>query len=219
MSASVCGKRSFFEELPSPSTSKRVRRSSTSPVRKSPSRSASGSIAVVSSSSSSPLLNHLISHFPDMDMKLLERALEECEAPKNLPRDGTEWVELFVKEMASAANLDDARVRATRALESLEKSITTRVSSEVSHEFRQENTVLKEQIGVLIHENTILKRAVSIQHERQKEFDDKIQEIQHLKQLISQYQQQLRTLEVNNYALSMHLKQAQQSNSIPGRYG
>ncbi|WRX28046.1 Ubiquitin system component CUE - like 2 [Theobroma cacao] len=81
-----------------------------------------------------------------------------------------------------------------------------------------ENIMLKEQIEVLIQENTVLKRAVAIQHERQKEYQDKNHELQHLKQLVSQYQEQLRTLEVNNYALTMHLRQAQQSNSIPGRF-
>lgn len=82
----------------------------------------------------------------------------------------------------------------------------------------QENMMLKEQMEALIQENIILKRAVSIQHERQKEYEDRNQELQQLKQLVSQYQEQVRTLEVNNYALTMHLKQAQQSNSIPGRY-
>lgn len=56
--------------------------------------------------------------------------------------------------------------------------------------------MLKEQVQALIQENAILKRAVSIQHERQKEFEDKNQELQHLKQLVSQYQEQLRALEV-----------------------
>jgi predicted nuclease with TOPRIM domain len=55
---------------------------------------------------------------------------------------------------------------------------------------------LKEQMQALIQENTILKRAVSIQHERQKEFEESSQELQQLKQLVSQYQDQLRTLEV-----------------------
>lgn len=57
--------------------------------------------------------------------------------------------------------------------------------------------MLKEQIEVLIKENTVLKRAVAIQHERQKEYQDKNHELQHLKQLVSQYQEQLRTLEVS----------------------
>lgn len=58
--------------------------------------------------------------------------------------------------------------------------------------------MLKEQIEVLLRENTILKRAVAIQHERQKEYDERNQEVQHLKQLVSQYQEQLRTLEVKS---------------------
>lgn len=56
--------------------------------------------------------------------------------------------------------------------------------------------LLKQQIEGLIRENTILKRAVSIQHERQKEYEERNQEFQNLKQLVSQYQEQLRTLEV-----------------------
>lgn len=56
--------------------------------------------------------------------------------------------------------------------------------------------LLKEQLEGLIRENTILKHAVAIQHERQKQYEDKNQEIQHLKQLVTQYQEQLRTLEV-----------------------
>lgn len=56
--------------------------------------------------------------------------------------------------------------------------------------------MLKEQMEVFFRENTILKRAVAIQHERQKEYEVKNQELQHLKQLLPQYQEQLRVLEV-----------------------
>ncbi|GAA0153446.1 hypothetical protein LIER_37676 [Lithospermum erythrorhizon] len=136
----------------------------------------------------------------------------------SLPLDGTEWVELFVREMSSASGIDDAKARASRALEVLEKDISARVSAEAAQVFQQENVTLKQQIEALLQENSILKRAVSIQHERQKEFDDRGVEVQQLKQLIEQYQEQLRTLEVNNYALTMHLKQAQQGNSFPGRF-
>ncbi|KAG5559467.1 hypothetical protein RHGRI_009115 [Rhododendron griersonianum] len=174
--------------------------------------------------------------------------------PQNLPMGGADWVELFVREMTNSSNMDDARARASRALEVLEKSICGRVTAEAAQTFRQvvtcmvsasagtgafgfqvmaegspelevtvaedgeENNMLKEQVEALIHENSVLKRAVSIQHERQKEFEDRGQELHHLKQMVSQYQEQLRTLEVNNYALTMHLKQAQQGNSIPGRF-
>lgn len=278
MSAIVCGKRSFFEELTvtSPPVSKRIRCSSSSPVRFSPPRSynAVSISSPPSNISSSPLIEKLLALFPDMDKQILERALEECgddldsairslnelrlgsadnnlgsnlvrsdailennvqqegistnnteasptddpSAPVQLAMDGPEWVELFVREMMSASNMDDARARAARALEVLEKSICARAGAEAAKSFQQENMMLKEQVQALIQENAILKRAVSIQHERQKEFEDKNQELQHLKQLVSQYQEQLRALEVNNYALTMHLKQAQQSSSIPGRF-
>lgn len=143
---------------------------------------------------------------------------ENSSAANNLPIDGAEWVNLFVREMMSATSTDDARARASRVLELLEKSISARAGAEAAQAFQKENMLLKEQLDGLIRENTILKHAVAIQHERQKQYEDKNQEIQHLKQLVTQYQEQLRTLEVNNYALTMHLKQAQQSSSIPGRF-
>ncbi|XP_077214784.1 uncharacterized protein LOC143849599 [Tasmannia lanceolata] len=136
----------------------------------------------------------------------------------NLPTDGSGWVELFVGEMTNASDMEDARARASRILEVLEKSIVARASAEAAQSFQKENMILKEQVELLVRENTILKRAVAIQHERQKESDEKSKELQHLKQLVSKYQEQLRTLEVNNYALMMHLRQAQQSSSIPGRF-
>lgn len=267
MSAIVCGKRSsFFEELPSPPVSKRIRRSPSSPVRLSPPRAAAGP----PSSYLSPI-DHLLSLFPDMDKQLLERALKECgddldlairslndlrlgsaenmdpaggkpeatsevkiqlqasgvlsDSNDQVPSskdpgtiNGADWVELFVMEMMNASNMPDARNRASRALEAFEKSVLSRATVQAAQNFQQENSTLKEQLEGLIHENSILKRAVSIQHERQKEYEDRSQEMHHLKQLLSQYQEQLRTLEVNNYALTMHLKQAQQSNSISGRF-
>ncbi|KAL6873433.1 hypothetical protein ACP4OV_013515 [Aristida adscensionis] len=132
--------------------------------------------------------------------------------------NGSEWVELFVREMTNASDIDDARARASRALEAFEKSIIQRSGAEATHNLNKENIMLKEQLTVVLRENAVLKRAVAIQHERQKEFDDRTQEVQSLKQLVLQYQEQVRTLEINNYALTMHLKQAQQNNSIPGRF-
>ncbi|KMT02800.1 hypothetical protein BVRB_8g193840 [Beta vulgaris subsp. vulgaris] len=264
MSAIVCGKRSsIFEEIPSPSSSssKRIRCSSSSPVR------FSGSIG------QSPflLLEHLFAVFPHMDKKLIEQTLEnnghdldlaikslndlrlgcagnvlgttdsssathsqpsnqpqvhgddggstrDPSVSNNLPMDGLEWVELFVREMSAASDVEDARIRASRALEAFEKTIRAHAKADTAQNFQQENSMLKEQVQALLQENGILKRAVSIQHERQKEFEVKSQEVQQLKQLLSQCQEHIRTLEVNNYALAMHLKQAEQNNSIPGRF-
>lgn len=50
----------------------------------------------------------------------------------------------------------------------------------------------------LLRDNAILKRAVAIQHERHKEYDEKNQEVLQLKQVVAQCQEQLRTLEVNS---------------------
>lgn len=139
---------------------------------------------------------------------------EDTSAENNFSADGAEWVECFVREMMTATSIDDARARATRLLESLEKCISSR--AEAAQNFHKENIMLKQQIEVLLRDNAILKRAVAIQHERQKEYDERNQEVQQLKQLITQGKEQLRTLEINNYALKMHLRQAQQSNSFPG---
>ena len=54
----------------------------------------------------------------------------ENSPPQKPPVDGADWVDLFVREMLSASNMDDARTRASRALELLEKSIRERVSTE-----------------------------------------------------------------------------------------
>jgi len=78
MSAIVCGKRSFFEELTvtSPPVSKRIRCSSSSPVRFSPPRSntiASNPASFnfsSSSSSSSAFVEQLAAIFPDMDKQV-----------------------------------------------------------------------------------------------------------------------------------------------------
>ncbi|XP_031107070.1 uncharacterized protein LOC116011800 [Ipomoea triloba] len=132
--------------------------------------------------------------------------------------DSAEWVERFVQEMMISSNVDDAKARASRALEVLERSIYGHAAEAAVQCFQQENGVLKQQLEASLQENTILKRAVSIQHERQKEFDERGQEMNNLKQILAQYREQLRNLEVNNYALAMHLKQTQQSNSMPGHF-
>ena len=64
--------------------------------------------------------------------------------------------------------------------------------------------MLNEQVEGLTRENTILKSAFKIQRERQIEYDNKSQELLHSKQLISQYQEQLRALEVRTSFISAY---------------
>ncbi|GFP97245.1 hypothetical protein PHJA_001868600 [Phtheirospermum japonicum] len=111
--------------------------------------------------------------------------------------------------MKNATSIDDARSRAARVLDNLEKSIRVQTSVQVAQGFHKENVMLKEQIEALHRDNAILKRAVTIQHQRQKECDDKNQELK----------QQLQTLEMTNYALTLQLRQALQiSKPIPARF-
>ncbi|KAJ1410097.1 Ubiquitin system component Cue [Sesbania bispinosa] len=145
-------------------------------------------------------------------------ASESQPALNNLPADGAEWIDFFVREMMIATSVDDARARAARMLEVLEQSISARVRAGATDALQKENLMLKEQIEVLIKEKNSFKNAFRIQHERFADYEEKNQELQHLKQLVSQYQEQIRTLEVNNYALVMHLKQAQQSNPFNGHF-
>lgn len=59
-----------------------------------------------------------------------------------------------------------------------------------------EHASLKEHLQSLFNDNQILKKAVSIQHERHLEQEQKEKEVQLLKLVISQYQDQARNLEV-----------------------
>ncbi|KAJ4704725.1 Ubiquitin system component Cue [Melia azedarach] len=128
--------------------------------------------------------------------------------------DGSKWVDLFVNEMMSAKDLDDARGRAARILEAFERSIIA--NSKASKEF--EHASLKEHLQSLLNDNQILKKAVSIQHERHLEQEQKDKEIELLKVIINQYQEQARNLELRNYALKLHLQRAQDSSTIPGQF-
>ncbi|KAF6137755.1 hypothetical protein GIB67_040463 [Kingdonia uniflora] len=130
------------------------------------------------------------------------------------PTDWSSWVDIFVQEMMNASDLDDARSRASRILESFERSVInhSRASGE------QEIASLREHLQSLVRDNQILKRAVAIQHERNLEQEEKAKEVEQLKHVIIQYQEQVRTLEMNNYTLKLHLQRAQDSSSIPGRF-
>ncbi|KAK1285469.1 hypothetical protein QJS10_CPB20g00964 [Acorus calamus] len=134
---------------------------------------------------------------------------EESVVPQNCS-----WVDFLVQEMQKATGLDDARVRVMRFLESFEKSVVAHSTASVE----QEMTALKEQLQSLLKDNHILKKAVAIQHERSMEQEEKRKEVEQLKHIISQYQEQVRTLEVNNYTLRLHLQRAQEPSSIPGHF-
>ncbi|KAF8089083.1 hypothetical protein N665_0518s0009 [Sinapis alba] len=249
MSAVVCGsKRSLFDDLSSaasssPPVSKKLR--SFSPPRFSSSSSSSSLLLHHLAALFPDMDNHILERAieecgDDLDSAIrslnqlrLESANKDSEEAKVeggggssgkeevLNLDGNEWVELFVREMMNASDMKDAKDRAARALEALEKSINARAGADAAMQssLQQENLMLRQQLEAIVQENSLLKRAVVTQQKRQRETEDQSQELQRLRQMVTQYQEQLRTLEVNNYALTLHLKQAQQNNSsITGRY-
>lgn len=111
-------------------------------------------------------------------------------------RAGAEWVELVVHEMAAAASMDDARARGARVLGEFEAEVRQRVESGAAAACR-ENAALKEHVAALSKDNHILKRAVQIQNARQQEAEEKMKELAATRQMVQQYQEQLRTLEVS----------------------
>ncbi|KAL1199358.1 hypothetical protein V5N11_015741 [Cardamine amara subsp. amara] len=244
MSAVYCGtKRSYFEDIPSPPSSKRFRcySPSNSPTWSPPPSS----------------LDQLRSAFPHLELTVLAQALEEhgsdfnaamkslvpaenkkvqelaqggateeidavsartFTASANPPTSGDDWIELLVREVGQSNGTDDAKVRAARVLEALEKMLSARALEEAGKKFQEETVAGQQQLEALIKDNTVLKRAVAIQHERQKAFEDANQQLELLKNLIPQYQEKLRTLEVSNYALRMQIQQVEHGNSMPGRF-
>ncbi|KAI4379270.1 hypothetical protein MLD38_005589 [Melastoma candidum] len=225
----------FEEDFPAASASKKARRLSCSLGSQSPLPKAA-------------VLAQLSACFPRMDARVLEKTLEECGddidaavsrlqelcigveqnadpedmsnavEDANIPVEGSGWVELLVKEMSSASSFDDARARASRVLEALEQSICQRARSEAGQSFEKENMVLKQHIESLARDNMILKRAVALQHERQKDIEGISRELEYTKQLIPSYQEQLKKLELDNYTLSLQLKHAQLNQSVPRNF-
>ncbi|XVF55303.1 hypothetical protein PTKIN_Ptkin06aG0026300 [Pterospermum kingtungense] len=156
---------------------------------------------------------------PLSDSQISEHSIEDVNNIKHKFDNGTvidssEWVDLFVSEMASATDIDDARGRTARILEAFEGNITAnrRAAEEIEY------TTLKTYLRSLLDNNQILRRAVAIQHERNLEQEGREREVQHLKLTLSQYLEQVRILELNNYTLRLHLQQAQGSGSIQGHF-
>ncbi|EFJ41765.1 hypothetical protein VOLCADRAFT_83946 [Volvox carteri f. nagariensis] len=63
----------------------------------------------------------------------------------------------------------------------------------------------------LAEENAVLKKAVQIQHRQLQERAVQDGEVAQLKALLAQYQEQVRTLQVSNYSLTLHLQKATSS--------
>lgn len=131
------------------------------------------------------------------------------------PKDVAELTDFLHKKLMAAKSVDDAKVC---TIGGVVGDFGRAINARVTADLYKENMLFKEQVERLTQENTILKRAAAIQLERLKEDENKERETEHLKESLLHYKERLRTLKVNNYALSTHLKQASESTSVPENF-
>ncbi|KAL9248057.1 hypothetical protein vseg_021420 [Gypsophila vaccaria] len=208
--ALVCGKRSFnFEdELESYYPSYKKHRCGSS----------YSSPPIISKTTLIEKLKHT---FPLMDTPTLDKTLEDCNfdldltvntlhglsskpEPKPEPvqqllgEEDVKWVEMFVQEMTSATSLEDAKTRAARVL------LATRDKEKKKSTSEQAEQTLK-----LSQENYVLKRLVVAQHERIKGLEETKKEMEKISGMLTQCKEELRVSQMSNYALKVHINQAQ----------
>ncbi|PAN29770.1 hypothetical protein PAHAL_5G249100 [Panicum hallii] len=112
-----------------------------------------------------------------------------------------EWVERLMAEMSSAADAGDARARAARFLEDFGAAAAPPSRGE-------RYTALRE--------NAILKKAVRLQLRLDREKEAANRELQ---RQLAGFQERVRSLEADKYALTMHLRRARpQEGSMSGRF-
>ncbi|RLM91922.1 uncharacterized protein C2845_PM08G18570 [Panicum miliaceum] len=111
-----------------------------------------------------------------------------------------EWVERLMAEMSSAADAGDARARAARFLEDF--------GAAAAPSGGERYTALRE--------NAILKKAVRLQLRLDREKEAANRELQ---RQLAGFQERVRRLEADKYALTMHLRRARpQGGSMSGRF-
>ncbi|KAL5200071.1 hypothetical protein ABZP36_021274 [Zizania latifolia] len=135
----------------------------------------------------------------------------------SIPSNGSEWAELVVRELSNVLDVADAKNRVFRILELFERSTAQCSSPAEMRKMREEHKILKQMLGGLLEQNSILKRAFRIQHNRLNDYDQKMsQERSQLKQIIDKYEEQIKALQNKNYILSFHLAQAKQHDRVSG---
>jgi murein tripeptide amidase MpaA len=73
------------------------------------------------------------------------------------------------------------------------------------------------KLAEVLRENSILKRAVQIQNAKLVEKAGQEQELQQLRSLLAHCQEQLHSLELSNYSLTLHLQKATSGSTIANR--
>ena len=117
-------------------------------------------------------------------------------------------MDLVVAEMSSATDLSDAKARAARVLQSFEAQVQAVQRQSADKDAKE---AAASQVAELLRDNAILKKAVQIQNSRMQEVAEKETQLSALQQLLAQHQEKIRALELSNYSLTLHLRQAESS--------
>lgn len=127
-----------------------------------------------------------------------------------VPQTADQWVDALVQEMAAAKDFTDARGRAGKLLQAFEQFVTARNKDQAGGDGASASASAGgARLEEAVRENAILKRAVQIQNAKLQEVGaGKDQEVASLKQLLAQYQERMRHLELSNYSLALHLQKA-----------
>jgi len=116
-------------------------------------------------------------------------------------RTADQWIELLVQQMTEAGDIEDAKLRAAEVLRAFEQAVSRQSAGDV-------------RIAEVEKENTILKRAVAIQNARIQELGVKEAEVLGLRGAVDAAKTRIQTLEMQNYSLQVHLKQATDSQDM-----
>lgn len=142
--------------------------------------------------------------------------------PQESQRSAEEWVDVVVQQMSAASDLEDARRRASSLLQAFEQAALTHARSSGGGA-GEEAEKLQGQLSEALRENTLLKRAVTIQNGRMQEMASAVArsgrsatggsaadagEAAQLRQALQELAAKCHALEVQNYSLALHLRQA-----------
>ncbi|KAI3922456.1 hypothetical protein MKX01_006145, partial [Papaver californicum] len=131
-----------------------------------------------------------------------------------VPRTGSEWVELFAREITAASCMNEAKECTSRLLGVLEKSMHSSGGDAVKN-LENENLMSKRNLEKATGNNIIFKRVVILLLEQRSGMN---KELENLRQLVAHHEQKSNELEKNKYVHKMHLNQAMmetQSKNIP----
>lgn len=121
-------------------------------------------------------------------------------------RSKEEWLDVLVQEMAVAKDVEDAKGRAAKVLDSIIACVHMSGGGGVtSNEDNNNND------SMLVKENALLKRAVGIQNSKLHEMNERCREFDSVVGRYQELEKKCHALEMHNYSLQLHLKQATES--------